>query len=63
MTNRFRRDTGSDKTPRDHYAAVTDQVIAALEAGTPPWRRPWDPDKAGGPCMPAGTNEMREKYG
>jgi antirestriction protein ArdC len=52
MTTRFRRDTGSDKTPRDHYAAVTDQVIAALEAGTPPWRRPWDPDKAGGPCMP-----------
>jgi antirestriction protein ArdC len=31
---------------------VTDQVIAALEAGTPPWRRPWDPDKAGGLCMP-----------
>jgi antirestriction protein ArdC len=23
-----------------------------LEAGTPPWRRPWDPDKAGGPAMP-----------
>ena len=38
--------------PRDHYAAVTDQVIAALEAGTPPWRRPWDPDKAAGPGMP-----------
>ena len=38
--------------PRDHYAAVTDQVIAALEAGTPPWRKPWDPDKAGGPAMP-----------
>jgi antirestriction protein ArdC len=52
MTTRFRRDSGSDKTPRDHYAAVTDQVIAALEAGTPPWRRPWDPDKAGGPCTP-----------
>ena len=39
-------------SPRDHYAEVTDQIIAALEAGTPPWRRPWDPDKAGGPSMP-----------
>jgi antirestriction protein ArdC len=37
---------------RDHYAEVTDKVIAALEAGTPPWRKPWDPDKAGGPSMP-----------
>jgi antirestriction protein ArdC len=39
-------------TPRDHYQEVTDRIIAALEAGTPPWRRPWDPDKAGGPAMP-----------
>src|ERR1700733_1391372 len=38
--------------PRDHYQEVTDRIIAALEAGTPPWRRPWDPDKAGGPAMP-----------
>ncbi len=37
---------------RDHYAAVTEQVIAALEAGTLPWRKPWDPDKAGGSGMP-----------
>ena len=37
---------------RDHYADVTDRMIAALEAGTPPWRKPWDPDKAGGPAMP-----------
>lgn len=33
---------------RDHYAEVTNRIIAALEAGTPPWRRPWDPQKAGG---------------
>lgn len=39
-------------SPRDHYAAVTEQMIAALEAGTLPWRKPWDPDKAGGPGMP-----------
>jgi antirestriction protein ArdC len=41
-----------NRTPRDHYQEVTDRIIAALEAGTPPWRRPWDPDKAGGPAMP-----------
>jgi antirestriction protein ArdC len=42
----------SNHAPRDHYQEVTDRIIAALEAGTPPWRRPWDPDKAGGPAMP-----------
>ena len=42
----------TNRTPRDHYQEVTDRIIAALEAGTPPWRRPWDPDKAGGPAMP-----------
>ena len=41
-----------NRVPRDHYQEVTDRIIAALEAGTPPWRRPWDPDKAGGPAMP-----------
>ncbi|MGD0108990.1 MAG: ArdC family protein [Rhodopila sp.] len=43
----------SNRAPRDHYQEVTDRIIAALEAGTPPWRRPWDPDKAGGPAMRA----------
>src|SRR5580658_997407 len=42
----------SNRAPRDHYQEVTDRIIAELEAGTPPWRRPWDPDKAGGPAMP-----------
>ncbi len=42
----------SHRAPRDHYQEVTDRIIAALEAGTPPWRKPWDPDKAGGPAMP-----------
>lgn len=37
---------------RDHYQEVTDRIIAALEAGTPPWRKPWDPEKSGGPAMP-----------
>src|SRR5271165_1318449 len=46
--------SGSDdgRTRRDHYAEVTAQIIAALEAGTPPWRQPWDSGKAGGPMMP-----------
>jgi antirestriction protein ArdC len=57
--NRASRTPGSEnrasratRVPRDHYQEVTDRIIAALEAGTPPWRKPWDPDKAGGPAMP-----------
>lgn len=34
-----RRSSGSG--PQDHYQAVTDHIVAALEAGTAPWRRPW----------------------
>ena len=49
-SSRGRSDTASE--PRDHYADVTAQIIAALEAGTPPWRRPWDRDSTGGPTMP-----------
>ena len=41
-----------DRAPRDHYQEVTDRIVSALEAGTPPWRRPWDPGKAGGAAMP-----------
>ena len=33
--------------PRDHYTEVTNRIIAALEAGPPPWRRPWNPDNVG----------------
>jgi antirestriction protein ArdC len=32
---------GSGTSVPDHYQAVTDRIIAALEAGTAPWRRPW----------------------
>jgi antirestriction protein ArdC len=52
MTIRTHRPGRSGFPPRDHYAEVTDRVIAALEAGTPPWRRPWDTGKAAGPGMP-----------
>lgn len=45
-----RRETGA--APRDHYRAVTDRVVAALEAGTLPWRRPWTAD---GPATPPGA--------
>lgn len=40
---------GTSKRPpqrQDHYQAVTDKIVAALEAGTPPWRKPWDADQA-----------------
>lgn len=29
--------------PFDIYKDVTDRIVVALEAGTPPWRRGWDP--------------------
>ena len=44
--------TRSSESRRDHYAEITAQIIAALEAGTPPWRRPWDENKAAGSAMP-----------
>lgn len=49
MLNRRR---GADRPHRDPYTEVTEQVIAALEAGTPPWRQPWDNGKTGGPMTP-----------
>lgn len=52
MAHISRRRADDDHAPRDHYAEITAQMIAALEAGTPPWRRPWDTGKAGGPMMP-----------
>jgi antirestriction protein ArdC len=37
---------------RDHYQELTDKIIAALEAGTAPWRRPWDKAACGGATSP-----------
>jgi antirestriction protein ArdC len=37
---------------RDHYQELTDKMVAALEAGTAPWRRPWNPDACGGATTP-----------
>jgi antirestriction protein ArdC len=44
--------SGASHKPRDHYQDFSDRIIAALEAGTRPWQRPWDPNKAGGSSMP-----------
>jgi antirestriction protein ArdC len=41
-----------DQTRRDPYQDVTDRILEALEAGTKPWVRPWNPDQAGGPQGP-----------
>lgn len=35
----------------DVYAHVTSEIIAAMEAGTPPWRKPWT-GSAGGAAFP-----------
>lgn len=52
------------RTPRrDHYQELTDQVLAALEAGTKPWQRPWDPTKAGGPATPMNPTTGRTYHG
>jgi antirestriction protein ArdC len=39
----------------DIYTHVTDKIIAAIEAGCPPWRKPWTGSK-GGVCFPLRSN-------
>jgi len=36
----------------DHYQELTGKIIAALEAGMVPWRRPWDKTACGGAMAP-----------
>ena len=50
MVARSNRRAGAE--PRDLYADVTARTVAALESGTPPWRRPWEENKAAGPMTP-----------
>src|ERR1700709_346471 len=45
---------------RDHYQEVTDQIIAALKAGTRPWRQPW---KSGSPGLPINATTGRPYHG
>ena len=59
-----RRHAADRPAPRDHYAEITSQIVAALEAGTVPWRRPWDQDKAGaGPLSPRNATTGRRYHG
>ena len=37
---------------RDHFQELTDTIVAALEAGIAPWRRPWDPNACGASTTP-----------
>ncbi len=45
---------------RDHYQEVTDRIVAALEAGTRPWRQPWD---NGSPTAPVNGATGRRYHG
>ena len=49
--------------PRDHYQAITDRIVAALESGTKPWQQPWDDAKAGGPALPVNAATGRPYHG
>ena len=46
---------------KDIYQAVTDQVIAALETGTPPWVCPWT--RSAGSMLPANAASSRAYRG
>lgn len=48
-------------TTVDLYTAVTNQIIAALEAGTPPWVCPWD--RSHGSAIPANLTTGRPYRG
>jgi antirestriction protein ArdC len=63
MTNAKPRTRKTSTERRDHYQEVTDRIIAALEAGTKPWRRPWDENLAGGPTMPINAVTGRKYHG
>src|SRR4051812_35633937 len=45
-----------DKPSVDHYKRVTDQLIAAMEAGALPWVKPWG---AGAQILPLRHNGER----
>ena len=46
-----------------HHQEVTDRIIAALEAGTRPWQRPWRVDRAQGSTMPVNGATGRRYHG
>ncbi|WP_246721669.1 ArdC family protein [Methylosinus sp. H3A] len=61
--NNNMKSNGRASARRDHYQDVTDRIVAALEAGTAPWRRPWDPEKSGGPLSPINAVTGRRYHG
>jgi antirestriction protein ArdC len=61
MTGKFKRD--ASVPPRDHYQEITDRIVAALEAGTAPWKKPWDPEKTGGPMAPVNATTGKRYRG
>jgi len=48
---------------RDHFQEVTNTILKALEEGTKPWVRPWDPDLAGGPQAPFNPSTGKRYHG
>jgi antirestriction protein ArdC len=59
-----RGSSGARRTSHhDHYQEITDRITAALEAGTRPWQRPWNPAKTGGPAMPVNGATGRRYHG
>lgn len=58
-----RRNPGDERAPRDPYQEVTDRIIAALEQGVVPWRRPWNPARAGQDARPRNASTGRRYSG
>ena len=50
-TNARRARKAGTKPKFDIHRHVTDRIVAAIEAGTPPWRKPWT-GEAGGAVFP-----------
>ena len=48
---------------RDAMQEFADQIIAALEAGTKPWIKPWDDAKCGGPQAPVNPTTGARYHG
>jgi len=58
---RFKRNSNAARY--DSYQELTDKIVAALETGVKPWRKPWDPEKAGGPSAPMNATTGRRYRG
>jgi antirestriction protein ArdC len=59
----FKRNNVRTATRSDHYQEITDRIVAALEKGAAPWRKPWDADKAAGPLSPINAATKRRYRG